>query len=432
MTSNNSLESKVSPEFLKRIRKRHKSNQRFILVGKFAVSISILFLIFLLGSIFSNGYTAFWQHELKLELNIEEKIVDRSGKRDPRRIERANYSKIINKSLAELFPEVSSRNEKRMLYQLMSKAADDVIRDMVLNDNGVIGKKITLWLPVSSSFDMYMKGNIATDVSEVNRSMKDIEISWIDKLKEDGLVRSSFNKLFFVKGDSRNPETAGIWGSVVGSFFTILCCMILSFPVGVMTAIYLEEFAPKNKITDLIEVNLNNLAAVPSIVFGLLGLAIYIGILGMPRSASLVGGMTLALMVLPTIVITTRNAIKAVPKSIFEGALALGASKMQAIFHYTLPLAMPGIMTGTILSIARAIGETAPLLMIGMVAFVVDVPTGILSPATAMPVQIYLWSDSPEIGFVERTSAAIIILLMFLLLANALAVYLRKKFEIKW
>lgn len=436
--SQNVLASLVSEEQLKQMQKRHRANKRFVLYGKAAVAVSVIFLGVLMSSIIGNGYSAFWKHQITLELYLDEAVVDPKKNRNPAEIGRANFQKIVNKSLLEFFPEESkNRRNKRMLYQMVSSGASAKVRQYVLDNPSMIGSKYIIKLPLHSKIDMYLKGKFGSDeeikeVDNVKRAIKDIEIEWIHALENKGVFSKAFNTYFFTQGDSRNPEMAGIWGSMVGSILTILCCMIVAFPIGVMTAIYLEEFAPKNKITDIIEVNLNNLAAVPSIVFGLLGLSVYLGFFGMPRSASLVGGITLALMVLPTIVITTRNSLRAVPSSIRDGALALGASPIQVIVHHTLPLAMPGIMTGTILSVARALGETAPLLMIGMVAFIADVPTGILDPATAMPVQIYLWSDIPEKGFAEKTSAGIIVLLAVLLCANALAVYLRKKFEIRW
>jgi phosphate transport system permease protein len=279
---------------------------------------------------------------------------------------------------------------------------------------------------------MLNKGFIDRDVPEADRRITDKQIGWYDTLEAKGLIRSAFNTTFLTAGDSREPELAGVGGAVVGSFYMMLATLILSFPLGVLTAVYLQEFAPRNRWTDLIEVNINNLAAVPSIVFGLLGLAIFLGFFGLPRSAPLVGGMVLALMTLPTIIIATRISLGAVPPSIREAAYGIGASPLQVVLHHVLPLAMPGILTGTIIGMARALGESAPLLMIGMVAFIVDIPSGPVDAATILPVQIYLWADSPERAFTEKTSAAIMILLVFLIAMNSLAVYLRKKFEIKW
>jgi len=303
---------------------------------------------------------------------------------------------------------------------------------MVLADPDMIGETHRIWLLADDEVDMYMKGNVTKDIPEDSRRLKDNSIGWIDQLTDQGQVEKRFNDVFFSAGDSREPEQAGIKGAMMGSFYTLLVAMLLSFPIGVAAAIYLEEFAPRNRITDLIEVNINNLAAVPSIIFGLLGLAIFINYFGLPRSIPLVGGMVLALMTLPTIIISSRAALAAVPPSIREAALGVGASPIQTVLHHTMPLALPGMLTGTIIGLARALGETAPLLVIGMVAFIVDVPKGPLEPATALPVQIYLWADSPERAFVERTSAAIIVLLLFLIAANGLIVILRRKLERRW
>ena len=277
-----------------------------------------------------------------------------------------------------------------------------------------------------------MKGHIKRDVAEGERRLKNKQLAWIDRLIAEERLEKRFNKTFFTVGDSREPELAGVWGAVMGSFFTLVVTLLLSFPIGVAAAVYLEEFAPKNRWTDLIEININNLAAVPSIVFGLLGLAVFLNFFSLPRSAPVVGGLVLTLMTLPTIIIASRSALQSVPPSIREAALGVGASKMQMVAHHVIPLALPGMLTGTIIGMARALGETAPLLMIGMVAFIVDIPTGFTDPSTALPVQVYLWADSPERAFVERTSAAIIVLLGFLITMNAAAVILRKRFERRW
>jgi phosphate transport system permease protein len=299
----------------------------------------------------------------------------------------------------------------------------------VLADPTVLGTTQSLWLIADDDIDMVVKGHIRRDVAEADRRVSDDQIGWLDKLIAEDRIDLRFNRYFFGAGASSDPELAGIWSATVGSFFMLLVTLALSFPLGVATAIYLEEFAPRNRWTDLIEVNINNLAAVPSVVFGLLGLALFINVFGLPRSAPVVGGLVLSLMTLPVIIIASRAALMAVPPSIRDGALALGASKMQMVLHHVLPLAMPGMLTGTIIGMARALGESAPLLMIGMVAFIVDVPDSPLDPATALPVQVYLWADSPERAFVERTSAAILVLLVFLLLMNATAIMLRKRFE---
>ena len=300
-----------------------------------------------------------------------------------------------------------------------------------LGDSSVTGRVI---LPLSSTAEAQPKTwQIVTYVTpESLRRLSDTEVAFLERLKAEGRIERGFNWLFFTSGDSREPELAGIRGAIVGTALTLLITLLLCLPIGVLAAIYLEEFAPKNRLTDLIEININNLAAVPSIVFGLLGLAVFLNFFGLPRSAPLVGGLVLALLVLPTIIIAARAALKAVPPSIKEAALGVGASHQQAVFHHVLPLAMPGIMTGTIIGMAHALGETAPLLMIGMVAFIVDVPQALSDAATVLPVQVYLWSDLPEPAFKAKTAAAIIVLLVFLFLMNGLAIYLRKKFERRW
>ena len=303
---------------------------------------------------------------------------------------------------------------------------------MVITDPLLIGQTRRVSVLASADADMLNKGKISRQVQESERRVSDQQIAWIDTLEDRGRFEKRFNTSFFTHGDSRDPELSGIWGAMKGSFYMLLITLALSFPVGIGAAIYLEEFAPKNPVTDFIEININNLAAVPSIVFGLLGLGVFLNFFSMPRSAPLVGGLVLTLMTLPTIIISARASLKSVPPSIREAALGMGASQMQSTFHHVLPLAMPGMLTGTIIGMARALGETAPLLMIGMVAFIVDVPQGLFDPSTALPVQIYLWADAPERAFVERTSAAIIVLLGFLVLMNLSAIILRKRYERRW
>ena len=335
-------------------------------------------------------------------------------------------------ALRAQFPDVSGRSDRRELNRLISVGAGYQIRDAILNEPGLLGRVVTMQLPAAADVDMVVKGNIDRNLPEEQRPVSDRQIGWIDALIAAGRLDTRFNTALFTNGDSREPELAGIRGALMGSFYMLVITVALSFPIGVAAAIYLEEFAPRNRWADLIEVNINNLAAVPSIVFGLLGLAVFINWLAIPRSAPLVGGLVLSLLTLPVIIIAARAAIKAVPPSIREAALGLGASNMQVVFHHVLPLAMPGMLTGTIIGMSRALGESAPLLMIGMVAFIVDVPGGFSDPATALPVQIYLWADSPERAFAERTSAAIIVLLGFLLLMNLAAIIMRKKVERKW
>ena len=325
-----------------------------------------------------------------------------------------------------------SRGDRRQLNKLVSIGAGYQMRDMVQANPDLLGTAQTIWVPASSTVDMLVKGNIDASVEESRRPISDLQIGWVRQLEQAGRLETRFNSALFSNGDSRDPELAGIKGALMGSFYMLIVTVLLAFPIGVAAAIYLEEFAPKNRWSDLIEVNINNLAAVPSIVFGLLGLAVFINWMSIPRSAPLVGGLVLSLLTLPVIIIASRAAIKAVPPSIREAALGLGASKMQVVFHHVMPLALPGMLTGTIIGMSRALGESAPLLMIGMVAFIVDVPAGFSDPATALPVQIYLWADSPERAFAERTSAAIIVLLGFLLIMNLTAVIIRKRMERKW
>ncbi|MAL78346.1 MAG: phosphate ABC transporter, permease protein PstA [Sneathiella sp.] len=421
-----------SDHFRKNLARRKRSEKRFQRIGLGAILTALTLLAILMFSIFSKGYTAFIQTSISLDVTFNEAIIDKDGTRDPEALRHANYTKLVQESLRARFPDVEGRSNLRALFGLLSNDASDTLRDMVMANPELIGQTLSVELLAGDDVDMLNKGYIDRDLAEDNRRVKDKELVWIDSLKEEGQIVTHFNSGFFTNGDSREPEKAGIAGAMVGSFYTLLITMLLSFPIGVMTAIYLEEFAPRNKFNDLIEVNINNLAAVPSIVFGLLGLAIFLNVAHLPRSAPLVGGLTLALMTLPTIIIASRAAIRAVPDSIRQAALGLGASKQQAAFHHVLPLSMPGILTGTIIGLAQALGETAPLLMIGMVAFIADIPGGINDPATVMPVQIFLWADSPERAFVEKTSGAIMVLLAFLVLMNALAVFLRKKFERRW
>ncbi|MBN2751432.1 MAG: phosphate ABC transporter permease PstA [Rhodospirillaceae bacterium] len=414
------------------IRRRYRAERRFRLFGLTAIVSALVFMLLLFVSIIGKGYTAFLQTEIRLPIHYDVQVIDPQGLRDAAEMRRANYGKLYRDGIRSLFPDVESRQDKRKLNSLVSSGATFEIRDEVVKNPALIGKSQEIWVPASDDVDMFVKGKIDRTSPENERRMTDLEIAWIDALVADHRIETRFNWRFFTQGDSREPELSGIWGAAVGSFLTMLVTLLLSFPLGVATAVYLEEFAPKNRWTDIIEVNINNLAAIPSIVFGLLGLAVFLQFFGLPRSATVVGGLVLTLMTLPTIIIAARVSLKSVPPSIREAALGLGASKMQMVTNDVLPLAMPGILTGTIIGMGRALGETAPLLMIGMVAFIVDVPGGFSDPATVLPVQIYIWADSAERAFVERTSAAIIVLLTFLILMNAAAVYLRSKFERRW
>jgi phosphate transport system permease protein len=424
--------SRISAAVHAGLKARYRSETRFKLYGIGAISFALLMLLVLFTTIIGNGYTAFLQSEMTLEVHITADELDIGDARDIDTLKAANYQGQIKAALRTAFPQATTRREKRELYGIISDAATYDLRDKVLADPSLIGQTISLSAPMAAEMDMMAKGIIDRDAVEHERKVSDFEISLYDQLQANGNVSMALNTALFTNGDSRQPELAGIWGAAVGSFFTLAVTLALSFPIGVSAAVYLEEFAPKNRWTDLIEVNINNLAAVPSIVFGLLGLAVFLQFFGMPRSAPVAGGLVLTLMTLPTIIIASRAALKSVPPSIREAALGLGASKLQMITHHVLPLAMPGMLTGTIIGMAQALGESAPLLMIGMVAFVVDIPGSPMDPSTVLPVQIYLWADSPERAFVERTSAAIMVLLAFLVFMNAAAVMLRKKFERRW
>ncbi|WP_308910025.1 phosphate ABC transporter permease PstA [Pseudokordiimonas caeni] len=425
-----------SKEMQRRTARRYRQERIFRAAGLGAVAISALFLVVLLGNIISQGTGGFFQTYIETEVELPVKVLGDPRTMTPEEfansVRRANMLGLVAKSLEETFPEVTSRSEKRALIKIFSTGVRGQLAQFVTENPNVVGTRQKLWLLASDDIDQVVKGNIDTETDEGDRRVSDRELAWLQKLEDAGRVDVKFHTTFLTSGDSRNPEMAGVWGAVVGSALTLFVTLILAFPVGVLTAIYLEEFAPQNRFTDFLEININNLAAVPSIVFGLLGLAVFIGTMHLPRSAPLVGGFTLALMTLPTIIIASRAAIKAVPPSIRDAARGLGASPMQVIFHHVLPLAMPGILTGTIIGMAQALGETAPLLMIGMVAFIVDIPSGITGAATALPVQVYLWADSPERAFAEKTSAAIMVLLFFLIMMNAVAIKLRQKFERKW
>ena len=414
------------------LKRRYRAELRFRSYGIAAVALGLLFVAFLFFSIISKGYTAFEQTFVRLEVSYAADKIDPDGKRAPADLAGANYEALVRAALRERFPEVTERGDLRKLYGLLSNSAEAVVRARVLADPDRIGSRETLWLMADDHVDMLVKGHIDRNVPEDERAIDDHELGWIDRLTAEQRIEVRFNSKFLTGGDSREPEQAGVRGAVMGSLFTLLVTLFLSFPIGVAAAVYLEEFAKRNRFTDLIEVNINNLAAVPSIVFGLLGLAMFIQFFGLPRSAPLVGGLVLTLMTLPTIIITSRAALKAVPPSIREAAFGMGASPVQAVLHHVLPLAMPGMLTGAIIGMARALGESAPLLMIGMVAFIADVPKTLSDPATVLPVQVYLWASSPERAFVERTSGAIMVLLAFLLVMNAAAVFLRSRFERRW
>lgn len=415
-----------------RLKRRYRAERRFRAYGLISVGIGLLFLATLLTSIIGNGYTAFLQTFLALEVTLDPEEVDPKGDGSVESLRRGNYNTVIRDALQSQFPDATGRSERRALADLVSSGAAIQLQRMIQADSSLLGQSVEVWVPADDDVDMLMKGRIARDAPEDDRRLTDQQIAWVDAMVDAGRIEKRFNRALFTNGDSRDPELAGILGAAKGSFYMLVVTLVLSFPIGVAAAVYLEEFAPRNRFTDIIEVNINNLAAVPSIVFGLLGLAVFLNFFGLPRSAPLVGGLVLTLMTLPTIIISSRAALKSVPPSIREAALGMGASKVQTTFHHVVPLAMPGMLTGAIIGMAQALGETAPLLMIGMIAFIVDVPQGFFDPSTALPVQIFLWADSPERAFVERTSAAIIVLLGFLLAMNLLAVLLRRHFERRW
>ena len=410
--------------------KRNRSERHFQWFGKLGVILGLAAVVLLFVDIISKGSGAFRATYIQLEIEYDPDAIGVLDVNDTEELIFANWQNFAKKSLRDLFPEVTKRGEKRKLNNLVSEGAGFDFRDQLAQSPNLWGTKETLWILADDDIDTYYKSWLDGDPFSARLTSE--QVKWIDQLHSKGLIALKFNTKFFERGDSREPEQAGIKGALIGSFFTLILTLLMSFPMGVTAAIYLEEFAPKNKWTDLIEVNINNLAAVPSIIFGLLGLAIFINFFGIPRSIPVLGAIVLALMTLPTIIITSRAAIKSVPPSIREAALGVGASKFQTTLHHVLPLSLPGMLTGAIIGMARALGETAPLLMIGMVAFIVDIPGGFTDPATVLPVQIFLWIDSPERAFVEKTSAAIIILLSFLMVMNFVAVYLRKRLERRW
>jgi phosphate transport system permease protein len=401
-----------------RVRRRYAAERRFRLLGFAAISLSVLFLAFLLYSMASRGLTGFVHYEAAVPIDASKTdlFLDPATLRGPeaeQAVLSADLSSAISASATAAYGPAAET--------MFSDAAVNVLAREILQNPDILTEPRTLWLPVGSKVDLAAKGDGDTAAEKL-----------VAALEARDALRRTFNTEFLTLADATDPASVGIWGALKGSFLTILVTIALAFPIGVLAAVYLEEFAPRNRWTDAIEVSINNLAAVPSIIFGLLGLAVFLSLMNLPRSAPLVGGMTLALMTFPVIVIAGRNAITSVPPSIREAALGVGASKMQVTFHHVLPLAMPGILTGTIIGVARALGETAPLLMIGMRAFIAAPPGGITQPATVLPVQIFLWSDEVDRGFVEKTSAAIIVLLLFMLMMNGLAIYLRNRFERRW
>ena len=425
-------DNRQNPKTLALYRKRKNAEKRFRLYGKLAMTLAIGILLFILTALAVQGIPGFMQTQINIPVTLDAEKLELAPGVAPESISAFSYQRLAQTSLKATFPEAVDHDSQRRLLALIGTNNGNIIKTAAAHDPTLIGKTADIWLLASSATDLYFKDAIKRTTPEADRALNDQQLNWLDNLKAKGRIRTHFNTNLFTQGDSRTPEQAGFLGAIIGSLLTMIVCLSIVFPIGVATAVYLEEFAHKNRWVDVIEVNINNLAAIPSIVFGLLGLAVYINLLGFPRSAPLVAGMTLAMMILPVIIITTRVSIAAIPPSIRDAARGLGASPVQVVWHHVLPLALPGIMTGTILGLARAIGETAPLIMIGMVAFVADLPSGFTSSATVMPVQVYLWASSPEAGFAEKTAAGILILLVILLALNALAIILRKRFEVRW
>ena len=414
-----------------RLKKRHSAEKRFRFYGLASIFVALLFVLILVQNIFSKGSSAFKKTVIKTEVFYNQELLELKNGASEKDIINADFYEVMIESLIKSFP-AKNIDEENELIRLFSADAEYEIKKAFLNNNNLIGEKIILDLTASDDIDQLHKGNYPRDLPEDRRRISNFQLAIYDNFVENDKIGKNFNNYYFTKGDSRDPELAGIGGAIVGSIYSILICLLLAFPVAVLASIYLEEFAPKNKITDFIEININNLAAVPSIVYGLLALQILLATIQLPRSTPLVAGITLALMTLPRIIIPCRASLKAVPPSIREGALAVGASKFQSVFHHVVPLAMPGTLSGTIIGLAQALGETAPLILIGMVAFVVDIPSSPIDPSSSLPVQVYLWSESAERGFVEKTSATIMMLLSFLIVMNFIAVYLRQKFEKRW
>lgn len=411
----------------RRLARRHAAERRFRLYGMLAIGVALAFLAILLGRIIEQGHTAFFTHSIRLDVAVD------ASRIDPAYPQGANYDQMAAEALmGRLGADISDPVAAREARDLLSPDMGFQLLRLVREDASAIGRTVTLEAPVGDNADLFYKHEIDRSVPEDQRVLTDRQIQWLDRLQNEGLVESHFNSGLFTRSDSTQPETAGLLGAVVGSALMLLVTALLSVPIGVLAAVYLEEFAPKNRLTEIIEVNINNLAAVPSIVYGLLGLAVFIGWMGLPRSSPLVGGIVLSLMAMPTVIIATRASLKAVPPSIRDAALALGASRTQTVFSHVLPLALPGVMTGSIISMAHALGETAPLLMIGMVSFVPGVPEGILSASSALPTQIFIWENAAEAAFHERTAAAIIVLLVFMVAMNAVAIVLRRRLERRW
>ena len=414
------------------ITSRNRKEARFLFLGQLAVAVAMGFLILLFAGILNKGMPGFFQYYVTLDVQLDAGRLDPTNQMTLESLAGGDFDGVIRDSLYQALGNPEGRKAKREARRLISSGSSQRLMTYVLDHPEHLGSTVSVQFAVDDDVDTFLRGLISREIPEVDRRISDQLIDYIDALDAQGRISYEISDYLFFGSASRDAEIAGIRGALVGSILTLLVCVVIAFPLGVATAVYLEEMAPKNRLTEIIEININNLAAVPSVVFGIMGLAIFIVAFGMPRSIPLVGGVVLALMTLPTIIISSRAAIRAVPPSIRDAALGIGASKIQTIMHHVLPLAMPGILTGTIIGMAQALGETAPLLMIGMVAFIVDVPSGITDPGTVLPVQIFMWADFAERMFVQKTSAAIIILLAFLISMNAAAIFLRKKLERRW
>ena len=414
-----------------RLKKRYSSEKRFKRYGIISICMALLFVGLLIVKVLSEGSSAFVKTTIQLELNFDSKLLNVSEKPTKEELENIDFYSFTLQHILKSYP-TNNRDEEKLLIKLFTSDFEFEVKKLFLSNLNILNTVVPFKITASSDLDQLHKGNYTKNIAEDRRKISNYQLKIYDHFLEKNKITKVYNNYFLTNGDSRNPEIAGIGGAMLGSLFSILVCLAISFPIALFAAVYLEEFAPKNKFTDFIEININNLAAVPSIVFGLLGLGILLNVFELPRSTSLVGGITLALMTLPRIIIPCRASLKAVPPSIREAALAVGASKVQSVMHHVVPLAMPGTLSGTIIGLAQALGETAPLLLLGMVAFVVQVPGNPMDPSASLPIQVYLWSESAERGFVEKTSATIMMLLAFLILMNSVAVYARQKFEKKW
>lgn len=416
----------------KNLKKRYNAEKRFRAYGIASICFGLFCLLFLFTDIVGKGTRGFFYHFLPMEVHLDAETLGITDVNDLDQILAADYTAVVKKTAYELF-QASTRSEKRNVRNLLAiDATGYKIQKMFKEDAAsLIGQTITIDALVDDKLDYYLK-RIGQAGDPGKEYFNEAELAWIENSRQKNTLKKEFNTAFFVSGDSAQSEEAGILSALMGSIYLLLFTFCLSFPIGIAAAVYLEEYAPKNKWTDLIEININNLAAVPSIIFGLLGLAVFLSFFGLPRSTPLIGGFVLTLMTLPTIIISSRAAIKAVPPSIREAAYGIGASKMQVTIHHVIPLAMPGMLTGTIIGLAQALGESAPLLMIGMAAFIPDIPASVTDPATALPMQIFQWFRNADAGFNEKASAAIMVLILLLITMNALAVLARRRLERRW